>query len=190
MSFLKCIRGLCLLASGVLVAMGAYGQAVPASRGGGQTLWLGGEFSNMHAGFPNGSDLRLSSVGAYGVFNWNHHFGLEGETRFLQFNGYHGETEKDLLAGPRYTFFNNARWRPYAALLLGGSRIKYPFNIGVQSFFTIAPAAGLEYRLSYRWSVRGEYQYQVLPGSPNFTNEPKYGINPNGFRIGVSFRLP
>jgi opacity protein-like surface antigen len=190
MLFGKFLRGFCFLATGFFVAASGQGQVVPAARGGGQSLWLGGEFSSLYAGFPQGSDLRFSSLGVYGVFNWNHHLGLEGESRFLQFNGYQGETEKDLLIGPRYTFFNNPKWRPYATLQLGGARIKYPFGIGVQDFFAIAPGAGVEYRLNYRWSIRGEYQYQILPGSPNFTNEPAYGINPNGFRVGISFRLP
>jgi opacity protein-like surface antigen len=183
-------RGLCGLCLLILMSVGvAQGQAVSAAQGGGQTLWLGADYSNLHAGFPEGSELRFSSLGMYGVFNWNHQLGAEGESRFFQFNGYHGETEKDLLAGPRYTFLHNPHWGPYAALLLGGTRVKYPFTIGVQSFFTVAPAGGVEYRLNYRWSVRGEYQYDFLHNSPNFTDEPHFGIRPDGFRVGVSYRL-
>jgi hypothetical protein len=118
----------------------------------------------MSAGFPKGSDLRLSSLGMYGVLNWNHHIGVEGETRFLQFNSYHGETEKDLLIGPRYTFFNNPKLRPYAALELGGTRIKYPFSIGTQSFFAIAPAGGLEYRLDLQMVCTSRVSISDSPG--------------------------
>jgi opacity protein-like surface antigen len=53
----------------------------------------------------------------------------------------------------------------------------------------MAPGGGLEYRLNHKWSLRATYEYQFLPNSPNFTNEPKFGIKPNGALMGISYRL-
>jgi hypothetical protein len=45
------------------------------------------------------------------------------------------------------------------------------------------------YRLSRRWAVRGEYEYQFWPGSPGFANEPAHELTPSGFHAGIAFRL-
>ena len=53
----------------------------------------------------------------------------------------------------------------------------------------MVPGVGLEYRLKRRLSLRGSYEYQILPNSPNFTNEPKFGIRPAGVFAGLTYRL-
>jgi hypothetical protein len=37
--------------------------------------------------------------------------------------------------------------------------------------------------------LRAEYEYQMWPGSPNFTNEPAHELTPNGFHAGIAYRL-
>jgi len=167
----------------------AYGQVAPSSFQRSQSIRLGVEYSNMEAGFPAGSNLRLSGIGAFGTFNWNHQIGLEGAVRFLHFNSYYGETEDSFLAGPRYTFLHSDKWKPFGAFELGVVKMTYPFSLGSCGCFAIAPTGGLDYRLDRKWSLRAEYQYQILPGSPNFTNEAKFDIKPNGFQMGVSYRV-
>ena len=34
-----------------------------------------------------------------------------------------------------------------------------------------------------------QYQYQILANSPNFTDEPRFGIRPSGLTAGVSWRI-
>lgn len=167
----------------------AYGQVAPSAFDRSQSIRLGLEYSNMEAGFPAGSSLRLSGIGAFGTFNWNHQIGVEGAARFQRFNSFYGETEDSYLAGPRYTFLHSDQWRPFAAFELGVVKMQYPFSLGSCGCFAMAPTGGLDYRLDRKWSLRGEYQYQILPGSPNFTNEPKFGIRPNGFQAGISYRV-
>jgi opacity protein-like surface antigen len=164
------------------------GQVEPDADKGKASLWAGAEFANYRAGFPHGSGLRLSGVGAFVTFNRTHHIGFEGHVRFLYVNSWNGETEQDYLAGPRYTFFMSNRWRPFADLEVGAVRIHYPFHIGTGDQFAIAPGGGLEYRVSHRVSVRGIYEYQILPNSPNFTDEPHFGVHPNGVYGGLSIR--
>jgi opacity protein-like surface antigen len=175
--------------AGLFAAAGAYGQVVSSAEGDGQSLWVGAEYANLQAGFPNGSNLRLSGVGVFGNFNWNHTYGMEAHARFLNFNSWNGETEQDYLAGPRYTFLHRNKLRPFAAFNVGLVKIQYPFSMGTGTSFAMAPGGGVEYRLSHKWSIRGNYEYQILLNSPDFTNEPKFGIKPNGGLVGISYRL-
>jgi opacity protein-like surface antigen len=168
---------------------GARAQVVPALKGGGQSIWVGGQYSNFSAGFPYQSGQRLGGVGVVGTFNWNHHYGLEANADFLNFGSFHGETEHSLMAGPRYTFLKNYHWRPFAVFEAGGVRLKYPFEIGTYNYTALGPGGGVEYRLDSHWLLRAEYRYDFLLNSPHFTNEPKFGIQPNGLQLGVSYRL-
>jgi opacity protein-like surface antigen len=79
--------------------------------------------------------------------------------------------------------------RPFAAFNVGLVKIQYPFSMGTGTSFAMAPGGGVEYRLSHKWSIRGNYEYQILLNSPDFTNEPKFGIKPNGGLVGISYRL-
>lgn len=182
----KTIAFLALTLPGLL----ARGQTVESARNGGASLWAGGEFSNMEAGFPVDNSTRISGIGAVGLYRWNHSLGLVGEINFLRFQGFEGETETSFLGGPRYTFLHSIRWRPYAQLTLGDTKIHYPFELGTGRSFTIAPAGGLSYELSRHWLFQAQYEYQILTNSPNFTDEPHFGIHPQGFQIGVLYRIP
>jgi opacity protein-like surface antigen len=187
----KAICGWCagLAVAGLFVASAAHCQVVQSAEGKGQSLRLGVDFSNLRAGFPIDSSLRLSGVGVFGNLNWSHKYGVEGQIRFLNFNSWNGETEQDYLAGPRFTFLHSSKWRPFAAFEVGAIKIQYPFNVGTGTSFAMAPTGGLDYRVNRKWSVRGAYQYQFLPDSPDFTDEPKFGIRPNGVSVGISYRL-
>jgi len=154
-----------------------------------QSLWVGGEFSNMQVGFPYGSNWRMSGIGAYAIFNWNHSLGVQAETNFLQFHSFYSETQMSFLAGPRYTFLHSSKWRPYAQFSIGDVRTRYPFDIGSGNSFALAPAGGLDYSFSRRWAIHTQYEYQFLTNSPNFTDEPHFGMTPNGVKIGISYRL-
>jgi opacity protein-like surface antigen len=150
---------------------------------------VGAEYANLQAGFPADSTLRLSGVCAFGNYNWNHHYGVEAHVRFLNFNSWNGETEQNYLAGPRYTFLHSNKWRPFASFQVGLVKIQYPFSMGNGTSFAMAPGGGVECRLNRKWSIRGAYEYQLLTNSPNFTNEPQFGIKPNGPLVGISYQI-
>jgi opacity protein-like surface antigen len=67
--------------------------------------------------------------------------------------------------------------------------IQYPFAIGSGNYLVLAPGAGANYRLSRRWALRGEYEYQLWPNSPNIASQPAHEITPSGFHIGIAFKL-
>ncbi len=170
-------------------AASASGQTVPSAKGGGQSLWVGAEYGNFQAGFPIGSDVRLAGMGGFVNFNWNHHLGIESHLRFLSMDSWNGETQQDYLAGPRYTFLRNDKIRPYALFQAGMVTIQYPFKMGTGTSFALAPGGGVEYRLARKLSVRASYEFQMLLNAPDFTNEPRFGMKPNGFIGGVAYRI-
>jgi opacity protein-like surface antigen len=185
---LKHICSMVALAASVF-ASSAQAQVVPSGEEAGRALWVGGEYSNIQAGFPYQSSQRLWGIGGFADYHLTPHFDVEGEVRFLRFNSFYGETEDNYLAGPRYLIERFEKIQPYAQCLVGFAKMQYPFSIGTGQYFALAPGAGANYRISHRWSLRGEYEFQLWPGSPNLANEPAHEIQPNGFHVGLAYRL-
>jgi hypothetical protein len=185
---LKHIFWMVALAAGLL-ANAAQAQVVPSAEGPGRSLWAGGEYLNIYAGFPYQSNQRLWGIGAFADYHLTGHIAVEAEARFLRFNSFYGETEDNYLAGPRYMARRFGKFQPFAQCLVGLGKIQYPFNIGNGTYFALAPGAGANFRISRKFSSRGEYEYQLWPGSPNFSNEPAHEITPNGFHAGISYRI-
>ena len=181
-----CVLGACALG---LLGQSTRAQVVPAAYGSADTLWVGAEYSNMDASFPYQSGDRLAGVGVFADFNLRAHLGLEGDARFMQFGGYQAETERTLLGGPRFRFNRLGKFQPYAQGLIGAATVQYPFKIGQASYLAVAPAGGVSYRVSGRWLVRAQYEYQFWLNSPGYVNEPAHQLKPNGLQVGVAFRL-
>ncbi len=162
-------------------------QAAPAVLGGDHTLWAGVEYSNFTPDF--GPPQRLIGVGGYVDLNWNSRYAIEGEARFLRFNGFNAEYEDSYLAGPKINVFRHGKFRPYAKVLFGVGKINFPYEIGNGSYFAIAPGGGLDYRLTRLLILRAEYEYQYWPAAPGIVGEPSNGLHPNGFSAGVAYRF-
>jgi opacity protein-like surface antigen len=171
------------------IAGSVMGQVVPSAVGPHHALWVGGEYTNIEASFPYQSNARLWGIGGFADYHLGAHVGVEAEARFLRFNSYYGESEDNYLAGPRYAIGSFGKLQPYAQFLVGLGRIQYPFQIGSGSYLALAAGAGANYRIGRRWSLRGQYEYQMWPGSPNIVNEPAHQLMPNGIQGGVAFRL-
>lgn len=167
----------------------AFAQVDASAIGSGQSIWVGGSFLNMQVGFPYQSNVRMSGIGFLGQFDWTHHIAIEGTADFLRFDSFHGETQTAFLAGPKYIFMRRNTWRPYARFALGDIKVHFPFEIGDGNYFTLAPGGGLEYRFNRHWAARADYQYRFLLNSPNFSNEPQFGMHPNGLQLEISYRL-
>lgn len=165
----------------------AYAQVAAASRGGNSSVWVGGEFSNFNPDYDTRS--RLNGVGVFGDFNLTAKLGVEGEARWLHWNGDGGEKHSDYLGGVKYRIFRFNRFSVNAKFLVGGVWVTYPDQIGTGSYFAYAPGGFLDYRVSRRLSVRGDYEYQRLPSAPGFAGETSHGLTPNGFSVGVAYRL-
>jgi opacity protein-like surface antigen len=191
LKWLPCLRPFCwsvALAVGLFTTL-ARAQVVPSGFDPVHALWVGGEYSNIHAGFPYQSNQRLWGVGAFADYHLSNRMDIEAETRFLRWNSFYGETEDNYLAGPRYLVERFGRIQPYGQCLVGFGILQYPFQIDNRRYFAIAPGAGVNIRISREWTLRGQYEYQFWPDSPNYTHEPKHEISPNGFHVGVAFRV-
>jgi opacity protein-like surface antigen len=172
-----------------LARTSAQAQAAPSAYGPGHSLWAGAEYSNITASFPYGSNQRLQGVGVFANYHLTSRIALTGDARFLTFGGFESSTESSYLAGPRFVVFAHGRLRPYGQFRAGIGRIHYPYDIGDAGYFALAPAGGTEYRLSSRFMLQGEYEYQFWLNSPGFDNQPGNRLTPNGFHVGIAYRM-
>ncbi|MGC2637128.1 MAG: outer membrane beta-barrel protein [Acidobacteriaceae bacterium] len=170
-----------ILQAGAQSPPSAYGPVSPFS--------AGAQYSNSTASFPYQSGQRLTGAGAFADVRLNYRIGLEGEANFWAMGGFEGSTESTYLAGPKAVLLFRGRWLPYGKLLVGEGRIHYPFRIGDANYLAVAPGAGADYRVRDRWVLRFEYEYQVWPNSPGYANEPKHELTPNGFHVGIAYRI-
>jgi opacity protein-like surface antigen len=175
--------------SAVVMLSSVRAQVVPAAFESRHVLWAGAEYSNIHASFPYQSGQRLQGAGAFADFHLNYRLDIEGEALFLRFGGFEGSTESNYLAGPVAYPFTKGRLRFYGKLLAGAGRIHYPFAIGDASYFALAPGAGATYRIDHHWMLRIGYEYELWLNSPGYTNEPNHELTPNGFHLGVAYRV-
>lgn len=172
----------------LFTAAAVYAQVAPSVRGGGSTLWVGGEFSNFN---PDYGPARLDGVGATVDLNVTPKIGAIGEARWLHWHnaGDGNETNSDYLVGAKYRLYRFRRFDFNAKFLIGGVWITYPGDIGSGSYFAYAPGAFVDYRLSRKFMIRGGYEYQLLPTAPNIPGQPDNGLTPNGFTVGVEYKI-
>lgn len=128
-------------------------------------------------------------------------WGAEGEARWLHWNGSGGQIESNYLAGGRYRVFRFHRLNGWLKMLMGAGLITTPgFPVAGSlrgSYFAYAPGGTLEYPITDKISLRGDYEYQRWPA---FVGPPEYdpsgvlvqhnhGLTPNGFSLGVTYRF-
>jgi hypothetical protein len=167
-----------------LLPAALFGQATPAVHGGIPPLWAGGYYSNFH------SDYSPDRLGGLGVFvDWNlfGKLGAEGEARWLRFNQDLGTHEDNYLVGPRYSR-RHGRYVPYVKFLMGAGELNFPAGQGHGGYFAMVPGGGLDYRLNQRFTIRGDYEYQFWPSAPG-GGLPTHGLTPNGFTVGIGYRI-
>jgi opacity protein-like surface antigen len=159
-----------------------HAQVVPAATRGGFAIdagALGAVFQPDYAGegIAQTSPNRLYGVGAYGDFRFTRWVQLEGEARWLHFNQYLGINETNYLVGPRVPVMTFRKITPYGKVLVG---------MGGGSFinghsFVIAYGGGLDYQLTRRLTVRGDFEYQQWRITPT--------LWPYGVSAGISYRV-
>jgi opacity protein-like surface antigen len=175
-----------LIAAAALVLLPAslLGQAKPAVLGGIPPLTAGGYYSNFDSDY---SKDRLGGLGVYVDWGLFGKLGVEGEARWLRFHQDFGTHEDNYLVGPRYSF-RHRKFVPYAKFLLGAGELNFPNGEGHGGYFALVPGGGLDYRLTRRFTVRGDYEYHFWPSAPG-GGLPTHGLTPNGFTIGVGYRI-
>jgi predicted porin len=165
----------------------AFSQVAPSVRGGYSSVSVGGEVSSFNSDYD--AVTRLLGAGVLVDYNVTRRWGLTGEARWLNWRGHGNQNQQDYLVGGKYRFYQWHRFSFNAKFLVGGVWVTYPNEIGNGSYFAYVPGAFVDYRLSRRLSVRGDYEYQILPSAPGFFDEPSNGLTPNGFSVGVMYRI-
>lgn len=177
-----------LVFSFLFSAAAVYAQVAPAVTGHETELWAGAEYSQYA---PDYGSSDINGLAAIFDINLRHKFGIVGEARWLHWgNGNDGdETQSDYLAGAKYRLWRYKRFDVNAKIVLGGVWIRFPGDIGTGSYFAYAPGGMLDYHLSKRFLIRGDYEYQFLPAAPNIPGQPNEGLTPHGWNVGVEYSI-
>ncbi len=188
--------GVLFLASGVMLA-----QSRESANQSGVSIQAGVEFSAYNADFycPNDSPFScgngrplIKGVGVFVDYNQRAKWGAEGEGRWLHWDGFDGQIESSLLIGPRYRL---VRWHGagfWAKFLVGRGDITtagYPApDTAKGTLFVYAPGVSVDIPFARRLSARVDYEAQKWP---NFAVLPphNHSISPNGFSVGVAYRM-
>jgi len=172
----------------LLISADAPAQVDPSGYYGQHQLTTGSFYSFFNADYASN---HMTGVGTY--VDWTPpmfmHIGVEGEARWLMFNGANQFKEYNYLAGPRYAIQVGRRLRPYAKVLAGAGEIDFPYDLAHGGYLAIAPGGGADYMLSDRWRVRADYEYQIWPRAVGIPNIPGSVLKPNGVSVGISFAV-
>jgi len=166
----------------LLVAAGersALAQSVEPADAGRAMLSVGVAASGYTLGY---GDRKILGISAWVDTDSIRRLGFEGEMRRLEYQqtaNVHAET---YLSGVRY-HLNFGRTQPYLKALGGIGHFTFPYNYAKGSYFVIAGGGGLDYKLSRRWTVRADLEYQEWP---QFTYGP---MNSLGANVGIRCRI-
>ena len=145
-------------------------------------LQVGGEFSIFK---PDYGAQSLLGFGVYADADLPRWVGIEAEARSLFLNKYEDKLRMDTGGGGLRVFYPYHKFVPFAKGEIGFGSISFPnhptFSHATMIYYEIG--GGVDYRLSHRVSVRGEYVYQFWP---DFLGK---GLNPYGANIGASYRF-
>lgn len=196
---MKTIFAICLalITCPVLLA----GQSRPSAFRSAASLQAGAEVSQFNpdfycsgtSPFSCGGDGRnlLKGVGVVVDYNVGSRLGAEGEGRWLHWDGTAGQTENTYLIGPRFRFYSWHSLDLWGKFLIGRGTVTLPAFPAASkgSLLVYAPGFSLDYRLTHKISVRGDYEFQKWPGFTSGLAAHNNGLSPNGISIGVSYRI-
>jgi opacity protein-like surface antigen len=140
---------------------------------------------NIIPGVANTSPNRLYGVGTFVDLKFTRWIQVEGEGRWLRFNEFRDIYEDNYLAGLRVPIhqFNFMRATPYGKVLVGLGRMNFEDNDAYGNFTDIEYGGGVDFKLTKRFSARGEFDYQEWP---KWLSSSLY---PYGVSVGVSYRI-
>jgi hypothetical protein len=165
----------------------AHAQTVPDASAGGFRLSGGGAVSAYDLDY---GDVKKMGASVFVDFDTLHHYGIEGEARWLSFalqptgpGPAADEHAATYLIGPRYSR-HYGRFQPYVKGLVGIGEFNFPYNLGTDSCFVAALGAGVDFRLTRRISWRAaDVEYQFWPQF-EYGQLKSYGVS-SGIRIKI-----
>ncbi|MCL2878297.1 MAG: porin family protein [Acidobacteria bacterium] len=125
-------------------------------------------------GWNAAADLNLNRNWAITVDVSGHYGTYDGEVSDEDFSvKYH-----TFMVGPKYTFGNSERLRPYIHALYGMSQISQPEPLNLERYFVQVYGGGLDVRVDDRFSIRaGQFEYfgiRRLPNVPRFESNLRF----------------
>ena len=158
----------------------AWSQAVESADAGHASLWVGAGASGYTVQYGS---RKLLGVTAWVDGETIRKLGIEGEGRWLDWHQHANVHAETYLGGLRYHFNVGPRMQPYVKGLAGLGRFNFPYNFASGNYTVIAPGGGVDYRLSRRWGVRADFEYQYWP---NFTFGTMSSV---GGTVGLRYRV-
>lgn len=183
-----------------LFATALIGQARESAIAVSRSLQAGVEFSAFNPDFycknngpfSCGENPLLKGLGTFGDFNVRGRFGAEGEARWLRWDGEGGQVESTYLIGPRYRVIEWHHFALWLKFLAGVGSITtegYPGPDTLKgTLFVYAPGGSIDYRLTRRLSMRGDYELQKWPSFAVLPPDT-HGLTPNGFSFGLAYAI-
>jgi len=92
----------------------------------------------------------------------------------------------NFMGGLRRLFGRGRHWQPFGQAMLGGSHSTSKFSDVLSSSQTSwggAVGAGVDYRLSSHWALRGQGDYLILHSDVGWDGDPRLSI-------GLAYRFP
>lgn len=134
-------------------------------------------------------------VGVYADFDFLPFLGIEGEGRTIQFDQLDNVRQDVLLGGVR-GFKRLGPVRLYAKVLAGLGSADFPDGTlarhPLQQHDTLPVGViggGLDYALTHRLWIRGDYEYQIWHGYGRSIKGGVGYLNPYGASVGISWKI-
>jgi len=144
------------------------------------------------AGFAQGSSdynqnlsynrMNLKGAALYAAFDFNSHFGFEADFHQTRPSEDSTAYQRIYEIGPRL-HWNYGRFIPYGKFLVGRGVFNYPGNIANLAYNTTSYGGGVDYNLTSRINLRGDYEYQNWMGFPLGT------LHPGVATIGIAYHF-
>jgi opacity protein-like surface antigen len=191
-------RSLVVLFSTLCVAgaVSARAQVVPSATRGHVSITVGGMasiFQPDYAGndFREAAPNRLYGVGAYVDVKFNRWVQLEAEGRWLRFNEFEDIYQDNYLIGERLPLhrFKFMGATPYVKALGGFSKMNFENNVAWGRYADFAFGGGVDFKVTKRISVRGDFESQIWPSWPGIPGVANSSLYPYGGSVGVGYRI-
>jgi opacity protein-like surface antigen len=143
------------------------------------SLWVGASASGDYLQY---GVRKMAGVSAFVDADSAHHIGVEGEGHWLEFHQTANVHAESYLVGPRF-HLNVRKFQPYVKGMVGFAHFNFPYNFAHGTYLVVAGGGGVDYRITPRWSVRGEVEYQDWP---QFTFGAMTSVGVSG---GIRYRV-
>ncbi|HXE06531.1 MAG TPA: outer membrane beta-barrel protein [Acidobacteriaceae bacterium] len=135
------------------------------------------------AGSPDYIHRTFPGITAYADVDLRSHFGGEMEFHDIFDSQGSGMAQRTYELGARY-LRTYGPLVPYAKGLFGIGQFKYPQGLTVLDYWMFAGGGGIDYKLTERIHLRGEYEYQKWISFPNG------GLHPQIVTFAVAYHFP